>query len=215
MTRSDPVCINARLFLPVAALPQWELSMKVAQLLGLQGPWQRQLCRDMDSLHWSYGPIRVFFPASCSWRSEDLFGQSSSIALPIQALRGLPCLGSFSVVLHVRHIEGPPCLGSYCVVQRISHQKVHPGCGPTLFQRVRHLMDQPLCCSVANAGLWGERGYGHGSTPYTWLSGITLLPWLPGFPPSAFSTVISSLTSPQSVSPQSTAAFTLGLLHNP
>ena len=28
-----------------------------------------------------------------------------------QALRGLPCLGSFSVVLHIRHIEGSPGLG--------------------------------------------------------------------------------------------------------
>ena len=33
---------------------------------------------------------------------------SFSVALPIQALRGLPCLGSFSVVHHVRHIEGLP-----------------------------------------------------------------------------------------------------------
>ena len=59
----------------------------------------------------SYGPIRVFIPASCSWRSEGLFGQSLSVAPPVQALRGLPCLGSFSVVLGVRHIEGPPGWG--------------------------------------------------------------------------------------------------------
>ena len=38
---------------------------------------------------------------------------------------------------------------------------------------------------------------------------------LPGFPTAAFPTTISSLTSPQSVSPQSTAALALGLLHNP
>ena len=38
---------------------------------------------------------------------------------------------------------------------------------------------------------------------------------LPSFPPLAFPTMISSLTSPQSVSPQSTAALTLGSLHNP
>ena len=47
-----------------------------------------------------------------------------------------------------------------------------------------------------------------------WLSSVALLPWLPDFPPSAFSTTISSLTSPQSVSLQSTATLTLGLLHN-
>ena len=39
-----------------------------------------------------------------------LFGQSFSIAPPIQALRGLPCLGSFSVQ-HIRHIEGAPLAG--------------------------------------------------------------------------------------------------------
>ena len=42
-----------------------------------------------------------------------------------------------------------------------------------------------------------------------------MLPWLPGFPPQAFPTTVSSLTSPRSISPQSTAALTLGLLHNP
>ena len=50
--------------------------------------------------------------------------------------------------------------------------------------------------------------------PYVWLSSITLLPWLPGFPPQALPTTISSFTSPQSISPQSIAALTLGLLRN-
>ena len=62
-----------------------------------------------------------FFWASCSWRSEGLFGQSFSMVLPVQALRRLPCLGSFFVVGCLRHIEGPPWLGSYCVVLHISH----------------------------------------------------------------------------------------------
>ena len=43
---------------------------------------------------------------------------------------------------------------------------------------------------------------------------IALLPQLPGLPPQALPTTISSLTSPQSISPQSTAAFALGLLHS-
>ena len=47
------------------------------------------------------------------------------------------------------------------------------------------------------------------------LSSITLLPWLHGFPPQAFPPTFSSFTSLQSVSPQSTAALALGLLHNP
>ena len=76
-------------------------------------------------------------------------------------------------------------------------------------------MGQPLYCSAASAGMWGERGYGDGSTSYTCLSSIPLLPWLPSFPPQAFPIKISSLTSPRSVLPQSTAAITLELLHNP
>ena len=40
----------------------------------------------------------LFSTASCSWQSEGLFGQSFSVALPVQALRWLPNLGSFSVV---------------------------------------------------------------------------------------------------------------------
>ena len=47
------------------------------------------------------------FWASCSWRSEGLFGLSFSTALPFLALRGLPYLGSFSVVQRVRHIKPP------------------------------------------------------------------------------------------------------------
>ena len=38
-------------------------------------------------------------------------GQPLSVAPPIHALRGLPCLGSFSVVWGVKHIEGAPLTG--------------------------------------------------------------------------------------------------------
>ena len=100
--------------------------MKVVQLLGLWGPWWRQVCRDTYCLRGrSYGPIRVFFRASCSWQSEGLFGQSFSIAPPIQALRGLPCLGSFSAAQGIRHKEGLPWLGSYSVVQCLKHLMGH------------------------------------------------------------------------------------------
>jgi len=96
-------------------LPAPEMSVKVEQLLDLWGLWWCQVHRDMDWLHSrSYGPLRVFFRASCSWRSEGLFGQSFSIDPPVQALRGLPCLGSFSVDWCIRHLKG------------------HHGWGPTL-----------------------------------------------------------------------------------
>ena len=170
--------------LPVAALPQWELSVKVAPLLGLQGPWRRQVCRDTDCFHRrSYGPIRVFFPASCSWQSEGLFGQSFSIALPVQAHRGAPLAGVLFCGSGHQAPKRALWVGSGSVVQCI-----------------RRLMGQPLCCSSADAGLSGERGDGEGSTPYVWLSSIALLPWLPSFLPQALPTSVSSLTSPQSIS---------------
>ena len=122
-----------------------------------------------------------------SWWSEGLFGQSFSLAQPIQALRGIPYLGSFSVVQVSQAHRGVPWLGSYLVGLRIRHLKGRPGRGPTLVQGIRHLMGQPLCCSAANASVCGERGYGDGCTPYAWLSSIALLPWLPSSPPQAFS----------------------------
>ena len=155
-----------------------------------------------------------FFWASCSWQSEGLFGQPFSIALPIQTFRGLPCLGSFSV-WHIRHTEGPP---SGVLLCRLVHQALKGAPwveSYSVVQGVRRLMGQSLCCSASDAGMWGERGFSDGSIHYMWLSSIALLPWLPCFPPQAFPTTVSSLTSPPFASLWSTAALTLGLLHNP
>ena len=115
--RSDPACIDARQFLLWASLPQWELGVKVKQLLA---------CRDPSGTKyagtWTASAPGVmalsesFLQASCSWWSEGLFGQSLSVALPIWALRGLTCLGSFSVVRCIRHIVWLPQLGFYSVV---------------------------------------------------------------------------------------------------
>ena len=74
------------------------------------------------------------FQASCSWPSEGLFGQSFSVAPPVQALRRLPCLGSSSCLVRQAHrgapltgvllcrsarqaLKGAPWVGSYSVVQ--------------------------------------------------------------------------------------------------
>ena len=120
--------------------------MKLAQLLGLRASWKHQVCRYTHCLcPRSYGSIS-FFRASCSWGSEGLFGQSFSVTLPIQALRGLPCLGYISGASGTKEV---PCVGSYSVVL----------C-------VRHLVGQPLYCSDAHAGMRGLRGYGDGSTGY-------------------------------------------------
>ena len=107
-----------------------------------------------------------FFPASCSWRSEGLFDLFFSVAPPIQAVRGLPCLGSFSVVQCHRHLEGAHLAG--VILCRSAHQalKGAPWVGSySVVQCIRHLMGQPFCCSAANAGVWGERGYGDGPPP--------------------------------------------------
>ena len=59
--RSDPACIDARLPFLLVEVPQWELSMKVAQLLGLWGPWWNQVCRDMDCFRCRNYGLSVFF----------------------------------------------------------------------------------------------------------------------------------------------------------
>ena len=177
---SDPVCTDSRLlFFPCGSSDPVRLSMKVVQRLNLQGPWCRQACRDMHCLcHRSYGLIRGFCQASCNWQVEGQFVQSFSIAPPIQALRGLPCLGSFSVVPCVRHIEGPYSVDGVgpwillldgVLLCRLVDQALKgvPWVGSySVVQCIRRLMDQPLYFSAANAGKSGTRGYGDGPTPY-------------------------------------------------
>ena len=74
--------------------------------------------------------------------------QSFSIAPPIQALRGFPCLGSFYVVLSVRHIEGPLCLRSYSGDQHVRHLKGHPGWGLNS-SSVDQALDGPACLLIS------------------------------------------------------------------
>ena len=92
------------------------------------------------------------------WPCQSLFGplvagdrkasgQSFSVALPIQALRGFPVQALCTS--EQQSLKEAPGVGSYSAVQCI-----------------RHLMGQPLC-SAADAGMWGDRGYGGGFTPYT------------------------------------------------
>ena len=117
--------------------PSASWARKWLSCLACRDPGGVKCARDMDCLLCRrYGPIRVFFQASCNWQSEGLFGQSFSIAPPIQALRWLPRLKFFSVVQCIRHIEGTPLpttplswLGSYSVD---GHLNRHPGWGPTL-----------------------------------------------------------------------------------
>ena len=74
-------------------------------------------------------PYQSLFSSLMQLAIRRPLGQSFSITLPIQTLRGLPCLESFSVVWCGRHIEGPPWLGSYPVDPSFRHVKEHHGWG--------------------------------------------------------------------------------------
>ena len=85
----------------------------------------------------------------------------------------------------------------------------------SVVQCVRHLMSKPLYFSAADTGMWGERESMVRAPDPTHDSAVCLASMAAGFLSWAFPTTVSSLTLPQSISPQSIAALTLGLLHNP
>ena len=110
---------------------------------------------------------------------------------------GDPGLIPGSVNWHISHLRSTLAGVLLC----ISVHQTFAGAASLLFSC--------LCWCVGRGRLWG------------WLQPLwvtqqyRLAPWLPSFPPQAFPTTVSSLTSPQSISAPSTAALTLGLLHNP
>jgi len=107
-----PCMHRCKTFLPVAALPRWGLSMNVVHLLGLQGPWQRQVFRDTDCLHCrSYGPNRVFFQASYSWQSEPFPseppGKPSNYFMSFQNHFLLKACHHYEVHRHFKKLTAP------------------------------------------------------------------------------------------------------------
>ena len=64
-----------------------------------------------------------------------------------QAGRGAPLAGILLCISACQPLKEAPWVGSYSVVPYL-----------------RHLMGQPLYYSAADAGVWGERGYGNSST---------------------------------------------------
>ena len=125
--QSNPVHIDTRRFVPVAALPPWELSVKVAQLPGLQGQGQspRQELWPYQSLFrrlfwrplWPVflrssthsGPERAPLPGvllCCSTHQAHREAPLAGVLLRrsvCQALKGAPWVGSYSLVQCVRH----------------------------------------------------------------------------------------------------------------
>ena len=83
-----------------------------------------------------------------------------SPTLPVQALRRLPCLGSFSVVPRIRHIEGAPLAG--VLLCRSVHQalKGAPWVGSYSvvqcqgFDGSASLLVSCQCCRVGDERLW-------------------------------------------------------------
>ena len=150
--------------------------------------------------------LSEFLWAACSWQSKGLFDWSFSVALPIQALRGFPCLGSLCCSTHQAH-RGAPLVG--VLLCRSVHESLKgaPWVG-SYSSSVRQAFDGPAsllfscqCCCV------GREAMVMAPPPTRDSCSITLLPWLPSFSPQAFPTRVSSFTSPWSVSPQSTAAL--------
>ena len=137
--RSDPVRIDADFFVacgssaPVRGEHEGDAAAWLAYPGGIKcaGTWTASTAGVMA--------LSVFIRASCSRRSEGLFGHSFSVAPPVRALRGLPCPGAFSVVWCQAH-RWDLWLGSYSVVQCI-----------------KHLMGQPLLFSC-QCWKWEERG---------------------------------------------------------
>ena len=103
--------------------------MKLVQLFALRGPWQRQVCRDMDCLCCrGYGPIRIFIQASCSWRSEGLLwllcGSTHS------GIWRVPSPGVLLRCSAVRNSEEPPGWGSPPVDWSGTHRGTWVGSPP-------------------------------------------------------------------------------------
>ena len=151
----------------MVALSQGELSMKVAQLLGLQGPWQHQLFRDTNCLcHRSYGPICwgffcLFFLFVCFGFFEPLEpGDQDSLAslslwLPHSGTYRAP-LPEVFLCYSARAHRGAPQDG--VLLCRSVHQALkgaHWVGSCSVVQCIRHSMGQPLYCSAADADVLG------------------------------------------------------------
>ena len=131
--RSNPACIDTRLFFACSSSAPVRVEHEDHTTAWLVGTLVVPIVQG-HGLHlpqelWPYQSL--FLWASCNWRLEGLFGQSLSIALPIQALKGLRCWGP-SLLFDASGIERLPWLGSYPVDRHMRHLKGHPGWGPTL-----------------------------------------------------------------------------------
>ena len=111
------------------------------------------MCRDTDCLCLrSHGPESSFEPVVAGDQKASL--ASLSPIPPVQALRGLPCLGSFTVIWPVWHIEGATLAG--VLLCRLARQALKGASwveSYSLVQCIRHLMAQSLYFSAVVANV--------------------------------------------------------------
>ena len=114
--------------------------MKVVQLLDLQGPWWCQVYRDWTD---STAGVMVL--------SESFFQ-------PLLADDQKASLASLSPWLHpFRHLEGSLAWDTSLLFGHQAFKEVSWVGSYSVVQYIKRLMGQPLYCSAAHAGMWGER----------------------------------------------------------
>ena len=149
---SKPPCEHRhKAFLPVASLPQecWAWRWRSCLTWGGPGGAKCAGTRVPPSQE-----LQPFLKLCVAGDEKASVASLFSVALPVEALGGLPCLGCSSVVQCIRHVEGPPPGVLLC--RSVSG----------VWWASLSIVQLPvLVC-------WGDRGYGDGSTPCAWLSSV-------------------------------------------
>ena len=112
--QSDPTHIDTRLFWLWKLCPHESWAWWWWSCLACRYPGSTKCARTQTASATGVMTLpESFFRASLvAGDQKASLASLSLVALPIQALRGLPCLGSFSVVPWVRNIQGTPGWGS-------------------------------------------------------------------------------------------------------
>ena len=147
-------------------------------------------------------------------RSEGLFGQSFSKLCLFRHLEGSLAWGPFLLFSASGTKKGPLAGG---LLYRSARQALKGAAGVgshSVVQYARRLMDQPLYCSAAGAGCVRRESQLRSLHPLHVTLQDRLAPMAARLSSTGIPSTISSLTSPPSISPQSTAALAPGLFHN-
>ena len=108
--RSDPAFINTRLFFSFACGSSVPVRVEYegGAAAWLAGTLVVPIVQNHKPPSWQeLWPYRSLFSSLLQLVIRRPLWPVFLVAPSVQALRGIPCLGSLSVVPHVRHIEGP------------------------------------------------------------------------------------------------------------